>query len=130
MAVTFVTRTIGGLSKSVFVVDANAGGEADDEIILAHDCLPVDISYLKLVDASAGANFTAKLTAYTLPNGVNALEFFTPRIFVQSVLAAKYEKVAASQDVPEQIVALDVRVTAAEAAIEALDVRVTDLETP
>jgi len=129
MAVTFVPRTIGGLSRDVFVVDVNLAGDDDDEIILEQDCLPVDIEFLKLVDASAGATFTDKLTAFTLPNGVNALEFFSPRIFVQSVLAAKYEKVTASQDVPEQIVALDARVTANEAAIVDLDARVVVLET-
>ena len=113
MAITYVDRMIGGVEKEAIVVRGTAGTE---EIILKETLIPKDIAFLDEVDATAGANFNAKLQACVLSNGVKATVVFNSRIKFTTELQAKGAKNAVAADVVGAIQALDARVEALEAA--------------
>lgn len=113
MAITYVNRTIGGVDKSAIVV---RGTDRLEEIILAETLIPKDIAFLDEVDATAGADFDAKLQACILSNGIKATVVFNSRIKYTTELQDKAAKNIVAADVVGAVVDLDARVVALETA--------------
>lgn len=120
MAISYVQRTFGGVAKDVLVVRGTAGTE---EILVKESLFGPDFKFLDEVDATAGADFDAKLQACVLSTGVKATLVFDSRIKFTVDLQAKAAKNVVEADVVAAVQALQTDVTD-------LDVRVTDLETP
>ena len=73
MAISYDTVDFNGVEKEVITVDgAQAGVIFKDSLDLSFDA-PI----LEKVIASAGADLTAKLAAYTMPNGQAANVYYT-----------------------------------------------------
>lgn len=113
MAITYVDRSIGGVDKEAIVVRGTAETE---EIILKETLIPKDLAFLDEVDATAGANFNAKLQACVLSNGIKATVVFNSRIKFTVDLQAKAAKNVVAGDVVGAIAALDARVVVLEEA--------------
>lgn len=113
MAITFVNRVFAGVTKSAVVLRGTAGTE---EILLREHLQTVDETFLNQASLSSGSTLYVKMQATTLPNGLNAAEFFQPRIINTVVEQAAAERRKVSVDQVAAITDLEARVTVLESA--------------
>lgn len=111
MAVSTVQRTIGGEAVDVYVITGTGDTE---QVILAADLIPVDITYLNEADANSGADLAEKFGVTTLSNGVSATDFFAARIHLTIDLQATATRRNLLQNVGNTLVDLESRVTTLE----------------
>lgn len=132
MAIVFEDRAIGGVTKSVFEVEA-AGVDTAAKIILEEALTSIDLEYLALVDANVEGEvtFTQALATTRLPNGVLASTLYEKLIWDQDELAAVYASRAPADltEVSARVTVVEGEITTVKGDITALDGRVTALET-
>ena len=90
-----VDRQIGKYQKPVYIV---RGTDSTEECILVETLMGVDIEYLNFAyTEGSGETLYDKMKSLTLPNGSNALRFFSPRIKKYPTGSCEHTKNAASQ---------------------------------
>lgn len=90
MAISYDVVDVNGVNKDVITVDAAAG------TVIFKDSLDpqFDFFHLDAIQNSAGATFTAKLEAYTMPNGTTADVYYTDFIKVLADVADAHAEAA------------------------------------